>query len=237
MGTAICTMYGGFFSSRDLVWNYGIAPGGLGRRSPGWKDPALRSTLAPREPQNMERELTSGKTHLLRAVTFATPKPDLSTACCYLDRDQLGKISIATKGTNEDLEQVRVATVSLPMVQQQAVNTPAGEQDRAKDEKKKKRGKKRKKEDISMETETRDGKGPSSPVQVRWDEAGCAAALPGLEEQSRQVQFTCDSVTCLAFGTHKMEAVLVAGVRYDRDIRTPSLPRRLSVVPCLDSGR
>ncbi|XP_066271874.1 uncharacterized protein [Branchiostoma lanceolatum] len=172
--------------------------------------PSCQHALQDHRPQTEkeaagERELTSGKTHLLRAVTFATPKPDLSTACCYLDRDQLGKISIATKGTNEDLEQVRVATVSLPMVQQQAVNKPAGEQESSKDEKKKKRGKKRKKEDISMETETRDEKSPSSPVQVRWDEAGCAAALPGLEERGGQVQFTCDSITCLAFGTHRMQ--------------------------------
>ncbi|KAI8499376.1 hypothetical protein Bbelb_231400, partial [Branchiostoma belcheri] len=154
-----------------------------------------------------ELELTSGKTHLLRAVTFSTSKPDLSTSYCYLDGDKQGKITIATKVTNEDRDQIRVATVSLPMVQQEPANKPAGEQNSPKDEKKKKRGRKRKKEDMSMEIETKEEKSSSPPAQVGWEEAVCAAALPGLEEQDNQVMFTCDDVTCLAFGTHTTQDV------------------------------
>ncbi|XP_019640461.1 PREDICTED: uncharacterized protein LOC109482208 [Branchiostoma belcheri] len=154
-----------------------------------------------------ELELTSGKTHLLRAVTFSTSKPDLSTSYCYLDGDKQGKITIATKVTNEDRDQIRVATVSLPMVQQEPANKPMGEQNSPKDEKKKKRGRKRKKEDVSMEIETKEEKSSSPPAQVGWEEAGCAAALPGLEEQHHQVMFTCDDVTCLAFGTHTTQDV------------------------------
>ncbi|XP_035666101.1 uncharacterized protein LOC118409294 isoform X7 [Branchiostoma floridae] len=172
--------------------------------------PGCQHALQDHRPQTKEEaaaehQLTSGKSHLLRAVTFSTPKPDLSASHCYLDRDKQGKISIATKVTNEDLDHIRVATASLPMVQQQTASRPVGEQNSPKDEKKKKRGKKRKKEDTSMETETRDEKVPRSPVQVSWDEAGCAAALPGLEDPGRQVQFTCDGATCLAFGTHKTQ--------------------------------